>query len=127
MQEHDLDFFVCCSSIAAVLAPAGQYDYCAANAYQDAFCHANDGQGRTRFISINWDGWREVGMAVNTEVPAHLRESRRQDLELGISCAEGMRLFEAVLSDPRPNGSSAHAGSTRFSKVGRVVHPQRLR
>jgi NAD(P)-dependent dehydrogenase (short-subunit alcohol dehydrogenase family)/aryl carrier-like protein len=96
------DFFLCCSSLASVVAPAGQYDYCAANAYQDAFCHALDGRTSTRFISINWDAWRTVGMAVDTIVPSHMREQRARELAEGLSCEEGMEVFKRILANPRP-------------------------
>jgi NADP-dependent 3-hydroxy acid dehydrogenase YdfG/acyl carrier protein len=89
-RELEPDFFVCCSSMAAVLGPAGQFDYCAANAFQDAFAHARDGRDRTRFMSIDWDAWKDVGMAVKASEPH------------GISCAEGTEVFERLLQHPRP-------------------------
>jgi len=96
------DFFLCCSSLASVVAPAGQYDYCAANAYQDAFCRALDGRTNTRFIAIDWDAWRTVGMAVNTAASAHRKERRAQELIAGISCEEGVEVFKRVLANPLP-------------------------
>jgi acyl transferase domain-containing protein len=101
-RKLDLDFMVCCSSLAAVLGPPGQYDYCAANAFQDAFCRAHDGHDGTRYISINWDGWSSVGMAVNTAVPASMREQRARELATAISCEEGARVFDLVLANPLP-------------------------
>src|SRR5262249_34497198 len=73
-----LDFVMLCSSISAVLPSFGQSDYTAANAYLDAFAAKYDNPGGTRVLSVNWDTWQEVGMAVNTNVPAalaHLRDS----------------------------------------------------
>ncbi len=99
VKELDLDFFLSCSSIAAILAPAGQFDYCAANAFQDAFAHAYDRKGRTRFISINWDGWSEVGMALNMRAPGTPRPIR---LDHGMSCEEGCEAFRLALESPRP-------------------------
>jgi polyketide synthase PksJ len=58
-----LDCFVVFSSIASILGAVGQVDYCAANAFLDAFAHDRARQGR-RTIAINWDLWEEVGMAV---------------------------------------------------------------
>jgi acyl transferase domain-containing protein/acyl carrier protein len=59
-----LDFLVLCSSIYAVTGGFGQVDYCAANAFLDAFAHYYTSTRGTFTVSINWDGWQEVGMAV---------------------------------------------------------------
>ena len=58
------DFFVLCSSVASVLGGFGQVDYCAANAFLDAFACYNTAQNDIPTIAINWDSWQEVGMAV---------------------------------------------------------------
>jgi acyl transferase domain-containing protein len=65
LRDVPLDFMVLCSSVAATLGGIGQVDYCAANAFMDAFAHASSGHNG-RVISINWDTWATVGMAVNT-------------------------------------------------------------
>ena len=54
------------SSVAALWGRAGQVDYAAANAYLDAYADPHVGKTRWKVISINWDTWREVGMAINT-------------------------------------------------------------
>ncbi len=56
---EELDFFVLCSSLNSVLGAYGQADYCAANAYLDAFAAARPG----RVLAIAWDRWDEAGMA----------------------------------------------------------------
>ncbi|WP_327091144.1 SDR family NAD(P)-dependent oxidoreductase [Nonomuraea sp. NBC_01738] len=60
-KDQELDFFALCSSVTALTGGLGQVDYTAANAFQDAFARANDG-----VVAINWGGWLEVGMAVET-------------------------------------------------------------
>ncbi len=65
LRGRDLDFFVLCSSLASILGGVGKVDYCGANAFLDAFAHLRserDGGGPT--VSICWDTWGEVGMAV---------------------------------------------------------------
>lgn len=57
------DFFIICSSLNAITGGFGQVDYCAANAFQDAFAQTNKSRGEKRLISINWDRWSGVGMA----------------------------------------------------------------
>ena len=68
-QETPPDFMIYCSSLASVLGVVGQVDYCAANAFQDAFAHyrTNHPTNPIPVISINWDTWQEVGMAVEAD------------------------------------------------------------
>jgi acyl transferase domain-containing protein/acyl carrier protein len=90
LQDDDLDFVVLCSSLASVLGGFGQVDYCAANAFLDAYAHAAQSRLRARrVVCINWDTWREAGMAVDTVVPRELAESRAEHLRLGIANEEG--------------------------------------
>jgi acyl carrier protein len=63
-EKMDLDFFVMCSSAAAVFGTPGQGNYAAANAFMDGLA------GHRRFLglpalSINWGPWSDVGMAAN--------------------------------------------------------------
>ena len=95
------DFLMLCSSIAAILGPAGQFDYCAANAFQDAFAHAFDQPDGMRVLSINWDGWRESGMAVRAQSGGN-RAAWREALDSALSGDEGAEVFARVLSSPRP-------------------------
>lgn len=60
VKDQPLDFIALCSSINAVVGRLGQVDYVAANAFQDALVHAHPS---LPFISINWETWREAGMA----------------------------------------------------------------
>jgi acyl transferase domain-containing protein len=64
LKDVPLDFFVCCSSALAVTAPLGQVDYAAANAFMDAYAHASTHARGAFAVSVNWDAWREGGMAV---------------------------------------------------------------
>ena len=63
-KAEGLDFLVLCSSLLSTLGGVGQVDYSAANAFLDAFAHAQRAQGGCFTVSINWDTWKEVGMAV---------------------------------------------------------------
>jgi acyl transferase domain-containing protein/acyl carrier protein len=60
VKDQPLDFIALCSSINAVVGRLGQVDYVAANAFLDAFVHAYPA---LPFVSINWETWREAGMA----------------------------------------------------------------
>lgn len=66
----DLDFLVFCSSSLAVTGAVGQVDYCAANAFLDALAQRVTATGGPFSASINWDAWRDVGMAFDNLSPA---------------------------------------------------------
>ncbi len=101
LRDQPLRFFVICSSLASLYGGFGQVDYCAANNYLDAFARAHSTPDRP-VISIGWDTWREVGMAVNTEVPPELQQSRLESLERGITTKEGVEAFLRILNARSP-------------------------
>jgi NAD(P)-dependent dehydrogenase (short-subunit alcohol dehydrogenase family) len=94
-QDMKLDFYVLCSSLNSFLGGIGGTDYCAANAFLDAY--AQQRGPVSGIVAINWDVWQEVGMAVNTEVPAAFRDAREKHLQSGILSAEGKEVFSRVL------------------------------
>ncbi len=73
-QDTPLDFFILCSSVNSILGRLGQVDYCAANAFLDAFVH----RSCQPTICINWDTWREAGMAVEAARQAADRSAGSQ-------------------------------------------------
>jgi phthiocerol/phenolphthiocerol synthesis type-I polyketide synthase E len=84
------DFVLLCSSLTAITGAFGQSDYCAANGFLDAVA-AHESRASGRFVvSVNWDSWREVGMATNQRLPDGV----------GISPAQGAEVFERLLSGP---------------------------
>ena len=88
-----LDFFVVCSSLAALLGGLGQIAYTAANAFQDALAQSVALAGATDappIIAINWDAWREVGMA------AYQFTAGEQDY--GLTPDEGAQIFQNILT-----------------------------
>jgi len=66
LHDTPLDFFIMCSSRAAILGGFGNVDYCAANAYLDAFAHYKRTTNGSTAVSINWDAWQSVGMLVKS-------------------------------------------------------------
>jgi acyl carrier protein len=96
LKGQSLDFFVVCSSMASIAGGFGQVDYCAANCFLDAFAQRRN-QEASYTVAINWDIWREVGMAVETEVPPDLRAERELELKNGISPGEGREMFDRIL------------------------------
>jgi len=55
------DFLVLCSSLNGLVGGPGQVDYAAASAFLDAFAQAHSDE--LPVLSIDWDAWRDVGMA----------------------------------------------------------------
>jgi acyl carrier protein len=87
-----------CSSITSIMGGVGQSDYCAANAYLDAF--AAEYQRRTGIatVAVNWDPWKETGMAVDTAIPADLQQMREENLRFAIPTREGVEALRRILS-----------------------------
>jgi amino acid adenylation domain-containing protein len=91
------DIVLLCSSVTAVTGGVGQVDYCAANAFLDAFAYEQTRRGRPT-LSIGWDTWQEVGMAVDTQVPAHLARQRDEALKQGMTTREALDVLGRVLA-----------------------------
>ncbi|MBA4143016.1 MAG: SDR family NAD(P)-dependent oxidoreductase [Nitrosospira sp.] len=90
---EQLDFMILCSSLASIAGGLSKVDYCAANAYLDAVARAAYRESTFPVISVNWDSWREVGMAANMAMPDGV----------GIAPNEGIEAFERIVnSGARP-------------------------
>ena len=72
-RNKPLDFVALFSSVSSLSAPAGQVDYIAANAFLNAFAAS---RRDVRVVAINWDAWRDVGMAARV-LSAHPLLGRR--------------------------------------------------
>jgi acyl transferase domain-containing protein/NAD(P)-dependent dehydrogenase (short-subunit alcohol dehydrogenase family) len=96
-----LDFFVLCSSLNALLGGFGQIDYCAANCYLDAFAHRYAGN-KSYLVSINWDTWGDVGMALKADTPRGFEAQRQAELATAITQLEGALAIDFILSGSGP-------------------------
>ncbi|MEH2349574.1 MAG: SDR family oxidoreductase [Nostoc sp.] len=101
-QNINLDFLVLCSSQSSILGEFGQVDYCAANAFLDAYAY-NAYKSGLLTISIDWDTWQEVGMAVETVVPDKIKHIREQERNKGIISQEGSDAFNRILGTNLPH------------------------
>jgi acyl carrier protein len=68
--EEELDFVLLCASVTGVLGGFGQIDYCAANAFLDAYARRSATRRGTFWAAIDWDRWQGVGMAAMAAMPA---------------------------------------------------------
>ncbi|HEY0733430.1 MAG TPA: type I polyketide synthase, partial [Herpetosiphonaceae bacterium] len=75
LAERKLDFMMLCSSTIGVIGGLGQVDYCGGNSFLDVFAPYYTAKTGTFTVSVNWDAWLEVGMAVNTALPSALKGS----------------------------------------------------
>ncbi|MDF1758635.1 MAG: amino acid adenylation domain-containing protein [Legionellaceae bacterium] len=89
-----LDFVVLTSSLAVLLGGLRQVDYCAANACLDAFADGGLFTSADCTISINWNTWRDVGIAA---MAAKKGESHFIGQGNDISSKEGKSLFLDVI------------------------------
>ncbi|MGX5556801.1 SDR family NAD(P)-dependent oxidoreductase [Bacillus cereus] len=96
----ELDFVVLCSSMASVHGGFGQVAYSAANAFLDAFAHYKSARENHLILSINWDRWRNVGIARSVEMLHH--QLTGEELKGGITRAEGQEAFMKLLGTNVP-------------------------
>jgi acyl carrier protein len=98
LRDEPLDFLALASSLGAQFGEPGQTGLCAAGAFFDAFAQARSRRPGPFVISIDWDTWREVGMAADTRrLPEELRRARERALATGIAPAEGGEVFARVI------------------------------
>jgi phthiocerol/phenolphthiocerol synthesis type-I polyketide synthase E len=93
-----LDFVALMSSISSVVGYPANVAYASANAVLDAFVESLERPSAwRRVLSINWDSWREVGMATAFELEhAHISASEAY-LQASISPEAGVEAFARVL------------------------------
>jgi acyl transferase domain-containing protein/thioesterase domain-containing protein/aryl carrier-like protein len=84
---------VLCSSVSSIIGLPGQVDYTAANAFLDAFAVQASRDTSTRVISVNWNAWQEVGMAVDA---SRAEEERERIPFTQIDATSPTHLFDQV-------------------------------
>lgn len=92
---HALDFFVLYSSAAAVLAPAAQANYAAANSFLDALAAYRRAQGLAA-MSIDWGAWSDIGLVARSSTNSQL-DTRGMGR---ISQAQGLAVLGHLFEHP---------------------------
>lgn len=93
--KQPLDFFILSSSISAIAPGPGDAEYGASNACIDSFAKLLNQQGIPA-LSINWERWRQVGMAVSFE--ARHQQQTGKSPDGGMSAQQGADAFMRMLS-----------------------------
>jgi NAD(P)-dependent dehydrogenase (short-subunit alcohol dehydrogenase family)/acyl carrier protein len=98
--DAELDFFVCCSSIATVFYKSkfGEVGYCAANEFLDAFGYYRFSRNGSFTVTINWCDWSEVGMAVR----AIDNYRTKREIKTAVSPSEGVDIFLRIIGSEHP-------------------------
>ena len=99
-KNQPLDFVVLTSSLAALLGGYRQIDYCGANSCLDSFVTNHFFPFSNFVVSINWNTWRDVGIAAETALkgePTFLGKGN------DISPKQGQALFLEILQGNEPN------------------------
>ncbi len=96
LEGKQTDFVLLCSSLASVIPIIGQFAYCSANAFEDAFANKMSNSGDTRWCSVSWDRWLDVGMA------ARFLEGHEGG-QIGIHTDAGIEIFKRILNRQEPH------------------------
>jgi hypothetical protein len=97
-----LDFLVLCSSLSALIGGVGHVDYCAANAFMDAFAQARRDETAFPIVAINWNAWQGVGMAASLDLPQAFRGWQQEIHSKGITAVEGTEALIRILGAGLP-------------------------
>ncbi|HLA34156.1 MAG TPA: SDR family oxidoreductase, partial [Rhodocyclaceae bacterium] len=90
--DRPLDFCLLCSSLSPILGGLGFTGYAAANACLDAFALDHNRRHPTRWLGVNWEGWRfeeEAGATAGAGAGV---------AELGLTADEGGDAFLRILA-----------------------------
>ncbi len=97
-QDQPLDFFMLFSSVSAVTPPDGQVDYCAANAFLNAYAQSRPAE--RNFVVVGWGPWAEIGMVAPKPEPASESTPFHHPLleRIDLDTAGGRTIYSGSLS-----------------------------
>jgi acyl transferase domain-containing protein/NADPH:quinone reductase-like Zn-dependent oxidoreductase/predicted O-methyltransferase YrrM/acyl carrier protein len=91
------DFVMLCSSLASFRPVAGQVDYCAANAFLDAWATEHTRRTGVRTISVAWGMWQELGMMEHPAIAAAQQTAVRAEIVRAGWQSAGVEVFRRIL------------------------------
>jgi tyrocidine synthetase III len=112
LREDDIDFFVCFSSMGALLGVPGQGSYAAANVFMDALAHYR----RLRqlpALSINWGPWSQLGFANSVGARNMSPYSTQRGIE-GFSAEQALDVFSALLGSQATQVAAVRIDWSRY-------------
>lgn len=93
------DFIILCSSLTGVIGNIGQVDYTSANAFLNVIAQEESNRFGIPIISIAWDTWSEVGMAVDIKNNQYLQDLHELNMKVALNNQEGIEIFERILGN----------------------------
>ncbi|HMF57482.1 MAG TPA: SDR family oxidoreductase, partial [Pyrinomonadaceae bacterium] len=104
LEDAPPDFFVLFSTSLSLTGVFGQVDYCAANAFLDAFARAQTAKSKTLTVAVNWnlpqwENWQEASLAAAPAFQAQFAEMRR---DYGLTPEEGVEALRRILKATQP-------------------------
>ena len=102
-QPEAIGSLVLFSSIASDVGLFGQFAYSAANNYLDGLCRQmkHDPVGGARVYSVNWPAFRDVGMAVRSQVDLSADAALQREIaENSFTVGEGTEALIAIVNNP---------------------------
>ncbi|MBI3038240.1 SDR family NAD(P)-dependent oxidoreductase, partial [bacterium] len=115
--EKNIGAVVSFSSVASLFGNPGQVDYASANGFLNNFI----GSGVTRFLTIAWSAWSEIGMASKGAVHEILASN---DVEF-IDPKDGERFFLEELYQSLVKETVSQRTVAYFGRLGENLEPKR--
>jgi len=115
LNDQPLEFFICCSSVGALLGQTGQANYAAANAFLDAFVHARRARGQPA-LGVNWGGWYGSGLALSEGGQRTIKGLEMRGV-LGFQSSDGVAALNLLLRRNAVQATVVHMDWPRFRQA----------
>lgn len=126
-KNKPLDFFVFFSSSSAILGNTNFVDYCAANAFQDAYAENQFQHNIHNTVSIAWDEWSGIGITASDTYKAGTQEKIpvKEGLEIMYKLMDAKISARYVVIPSNLNGMLTSIRQFMLRKRQRIRQPQK--